>query len=51
MRIKTILPVVVTLAVSICTSAHAGEAPQPANAEYEAAEKAAKEAETAAAAD
>jgi len=59
MRIKTILPFVVTLAISICPSAHAGEEPKPANAEaetsaeakakadYDAAEKAAKEAEAA----
>ncbi|MBN2473864.1 MAG: DUF1553 domain-containing protein [Pirellulales bacterium] len=59
MRIKTILPFVVTLAISIWPSAHAGEEPKPANAEaetsaeakakadYDAAEKAAKEAEAA----
>ena len=57
MRIKTILPFVVTLAISIWPSAHAGEEPKPANAQaeksaeaqakadYEAAEKAVKEAE------
>jgi hypothetical protein len=57
MRIKTILPFVVTLAISIWPSAHAGEEPKPANAEagtsaeaktkaaYDAAEKAAKAAE------
>ena len=55
MRIKTILPFVATLAISIWPSAHAGEQPKPANAEaqtsaetkaksdYDAAEKAAKE--------
>ena len=59
MRIKTVLPFVVTLAISIWPSAHAGEEPKPANAEaetseevkakadYDAAEKAAKEAEAA----
>lgn len=59
MRIKTILPFLVTLAISIGLSAHAGEEPKPANAgaetsaeakakaHYDAAEKAAKEAETA----
>ena len=59
MRIKTILPFVVTLAISIWLSAHAGEEPKPATAEaetsaeakakadYDAAEKAAKEAEAA----
>jgi len=59
MRIKTILPFVVTLAISIWPSAHAGEEPKPANAEaetsaearakaeYDAAEKAAKAAEAA----
>ena len=59
MRIKTMLPLVVTLAISIWPSAHAGEEPKPANAEaetsaeakakadYDAAEKAAKEAEAA----
>jgi hypothetical protein len=59
MRIKTILPFVVTLAISIWPSAHAGEELKPANAEaetsaeakakaaYDAAEKAAKAAETA----
>jgi hypothetical protein len=59
MSIKTILPFVVTLAISIWPSAHAGEAPKPANAgvetgteakakvAYDVAEKAAKEAEAA----
>ncbi len=59
MRIKTILPFVVTLAISIWSSAHAGEQPKPANAgavtsaevkakaAYDAAEKAAKAAEAA----
>jgi len=59
MRIKTILPFVVTLAISIRPSAQAGQEPKPANAEagtsaeakakadYDAAEKAAKEAEAA----
>ncbi len=59
MRIKTILPFVVTLAISIWPSAHAGEEPKPANAEaetsaeakakadYDAAEKAARAAEAA----
>ncbi len=59
MRIKTILPYVVALAISIWPSARAGEKPKPANAEaetgaeakakaaYDAAEKAAKEAEAA----
>ena len=59
MRIKTILPFVVALAISIWPSAHAGEEPKPANAEaetsaeakakaaYDAAEKAAKAAEAA----
>ena len=57
MRIKTTLLFVVILAISIWPSAHAGEEPKPANpqaetaeeakarADYEAAEKAAKEAE------
>jgi len=56
MRIETILAFVVTLAISIWPSAHAGEGPKPANAqaetsaeapakaEYEAAEKVAQEA-------
>jgi hypothetical protein len=59
MRIKTILPWVITLAISIWSSAHAGEQPKSASAAvevsaeakakaaYEAAEKAAKEAEAA----
>ena len=59
MRIGTILAFVVTLAISIWPSAHAGEGPKPANAqaetsaeaqakaEYEAAEKVAQEAEAA----
>ena len=53
MRIKTVLPFVVILAISIWPSAHAGEQPKPANAEakakaaYSAAEKAAKAAEAA----
>ena len=59
MRIKTILPFVVTLAISIWPSAHAAEEPKPANAEaetsaeakakaaYDAAEKAAQAAEAA----
>jgi len=53
MRIKTILAFLVTLAISIGPSAHAGEEPKPANAEaeakaaYDAAEKAAQEAEAA----
>lgn len=59
MRIKTILPFVVTLAISIWPSAHAGEEPKPANAgaetsaeakakaAYDAAEQAAKAAEAA----
>ena len=50
MRIRTRLPFVATLVISICASAHAAEEPQPANAEYQAADKAAKEAEAAAAA-
>jgi hypothetical protein len=56
MRIKSVLPLVVTLAFSIWPSAQAGETPKPANgqaatdaeaqakAAYEAAEKAAREA-------
>jgi len=53
MRIKTILLGVVSLAISIWPSAHAGEEPKPANAEakakadYDAAEEADKEAEAA----
>ncbi len=59
MRIKTILPFVVTLAISISPSAHAGEEPKRANteaetsaeakahADHDAAEKAAEEAEAA----
>ena len=59
MRIKSILPCVVTLAISIGLSARAGEEPKPAKAEaetsaeakakaaYDAAEKAAKAAEAA----
>ena len=59
MRIKTFLPFVVTLAISIWPSAHAGEEPKPANAgaetsaeakakaDYGAAEQAAKAAEAA----
>ncbi|NQT14312.1 MAG: hypothetical protein HQ582_16265, partial [Planctomycetes bacterium] len=51
MRIKTILPLVVTLAVFIWPSARAGEEPKPANAkaDYDSAETAAKAAEAAAA--
>jgi len=59
MRIKTILPFVVVLGISIWASAHAGEEPKRVNAEgetsaeakakadYDAAEKAAQEAEAA----
>jgi hypothetical protein len=59
MRSKTILPFVIALVISIWLSARAGEAPKAANAEaetnaeakakaaYDAAEKAAKEAEAA----
>ncbi len=59
MRIKTILAFVATLAISVWLSAHAAEQPKPANAaaetsaevkakaDYDAAEKAAKEAEAA----
>jgi hypothetical protein len=59
MRIKVILPVVATLAITIWLSAHAGEGPKPANvvaetsaeakakAAYDASEKAAREAEAA----
>ena len=59
MRIKTVLPFVVTLAISIWSSVHAAEKPKPANAEagtdaeakamaaYDAAGKAAKAAEDA----
>ena len=53
MRIKTILPLLVALAISSWPSAQAGEQPQPANAEakakaaYDAAETAAKAAEAA----
>ena len=36
MRIKTIVPLVVTLAISICFSAHAGEEPKRASAEAKA---------------
>ncbi len=59
MRIKTVLPFTVILAISIWFPAHAGEEPKPANAgvetdaeakaraAYEAADKAAQEAEAA----
>jgi hypothetical protein len=59
MRIKTVLPFVVTLAISFGLSTYAAEEPKPANAEaetsaeakaradYEAAEKAAQQAEAA----
>ncbi|MFO7904963.1 MAG: DUF1553 domain-containing protein [Pirellulaceae bacterium] len=59
MSSKTILPLVVTLAIAMCPPAYAGEAPKPASkeaetgaeaearAEYEAAEKAARDAEAA----
>lgn len=59
MRIKTVFPLMVIVAISIWFSAQAGEEPKPANtqgetaeeakarADYEAAEKAAKEAEAA----
>ena len=59
MSIKSILPFVVTLAISLGAAAHAGEEPKPvkaegetsaedkAKADYDAADKAAKEAEAA----
>jgi len=60
MRIKTVLPLAIALVIFVWLSAHAGEAPKPADVEagtsaeaqakaaYDAAEKAAKEAEAAA---